>query len=75
MAYSKGGVSDRQPSRYSIQDVSAQCIPLFQLWVLEVVTRIVGHPNPLHDRARSQGRCAGQRHDLAEAGLLKPERD
>src|SRR5438105_2369874 len=61
--------------RYSIQDVSAQCIPDLQLWVVEVVRRIVGHPNPLHDGARSQVRSAGERHDLAEAGLLEPERN
>ena len=42
--------------------------------VIEVVGRVVHHPDPFHDAARAQVVGHGHRDDLVELQLLEPER-
>ena len=58
----------------AIQHVPPERMPFGQQRMIEVVRRIPGHTEPLHNPARTKVVWHCKRYDLAQTQLLKAER-
>src|SRR4051812_19217112 len=58
----------------AIENVPSQRVALRQSGVIEIVGRIVGHTDSLHDSARANVLHRSKRHDFGKLQLLEAER-